>query len=292
MRASRSRIWRRRLVALGLLAAALAAAYWLWLRDSSLFAVDEVELRGATANRARLAAALERRAEGMTTLHVDEDELVEAAQGFPTVASIAVDASPPGKLTITVSERLPVAVVELDGEPTGVAADGQLLTGLDLGGRELPAIEGSRARAGRLDERGSAQAAILGAAPPGLRRRVAAVRWDEQLDGVAIELEGGPEARFGDGGEAAEKWRALAAVLLRPAARGGRLRRRQRPRARRGRRLRAGRAPLQPRVHRREHPSGGRARPWQGRRKRRGNPHFAGIFLTLDLASTSSFRSG
>lgn len=220
MRASRSRIWRRRLLALAALAAFLLAGYWFWLRDASPFAVDEVEVRGATANRARIEAALTRAAEGMTTLHVDEGELVEAAQEFPTVASIAVDASPPGKLTISVTERLPVAVADVDGEPTGVAADGQLLTGLDVSDAELPAIEGSGAVAGRLDEQGSAQAAILGGAPPELRERVSAVRWDDELDGVAVELEHGPEARFGDGSDAARKWRALAAVLLRPSARG------------------------------------------------------------------------
>ena len=33
-----------------------------------------------------------------------------------------------------------------------------------------------------------------------------------------IELAGAPEARFGDGSEAEEKWRALSALLLQPCA--------------------------------------------------------------------------
>ena len=220
MSASRPRIWRRRLIALGVLAAVLLAGYWFWLRDSSLVAVDEVEVKGATANEAEIAAALEQRAREMTTLHVQDEKLVEAAQAFPTVASIAIDASLPDKLTITVTERLPVAVVKVDGETTGVAGDGQLLTGLDVGGQGLPGIEGSETSGGRLDEQGSAQAAILAGAPEELRKRVESIAFSEDSDGVVIGLENGPEARFGDGSRAEDKWKALAAVLLRPESGG------------------------------------------------------------------------
>ena len=220
MSASRPRIWRRRLIALGALAAVLLAGYWFWLRDSSLVAVDEVEVRGATANEAEIAAALEQRAREMTTLHVEEEKLVEAAQAFPTVASIAIDAGLPDKLTITVTERLPVAVVKVDGETTGVAGDGQLLTGLDVSGQGLPGLEGSEVSGGRLDEQGGAQAAILAGAPEALRKRVESITFSEDSDGVVIVLENGPEARFGDGSRAEDKWKALAAVLLRPESSG------------------------------------------------------------------------
>jgi cell division protein FtsQ len=218
--APRARIWRRRLIALGAIAAILLAGYWFWLRDSSLVAVDEVEVRGATANEAEIAAALEQRAREMTTLHVEDEKLVQAAQAFPTVASIAIDASLPDKLTITVTERLPVAVVKVDGETTGVAGDGQLLTGLDVGGQGLPGIEGTETSGGRLDQQGAAQAAILAGATEDLRKRVEGISYSEDSGGVVIELENGPEARFGDGSRADDKWRALAAVLLQPESAG------------------------------------------------------------------------
>jgi cell division protein FtsQ len=220
MSASRPRIWRRRLIALAALAAVLLAGYWFWLRDSSLVAVDEVEVRGATANEAEIAAALKQRAREMTTLHVSEEKLVEAAQAFPTVASIAIDARLPDKLTINVTQRVPIAVVKVDGETTGVAGDGQLLTGLEVGGQGLPRIEDSEVSRGRLDEQGSAQAAILDGAPERLRRRVESITFSEDSDGVVIDLENGPEARFGDGSRAEDKWKALAAVLLRPESSG------------------------------------------------------------------------
>lgn len=208
------------MIALAVVAVALLAGYWFWLRDSSLVRVDEVQVKGATANQEQIAAALEEPARQMTTLHVDEAKLVRAAQAFPTVASIAVDASLPDKLTITVTERLPVAVVKVDGEPTGVAGDGQLLTGLDVRGQGLVGIEGAEEERGRLDYEGSAQAAILAGAPEDLRKRIESITWSEDSDGVVVQLENGPEARFGDGSEAEIKWEALAAVLLRPESAG------------------------------------------------------------------------
>ena len=218
MRGPALRIWRRRALALAVIVALLLAGYWFWLRDSSLVAVEEVEVKGATVNSEQIAAALEGVALEMTTLNVDEDELVRAVSGFPTVASIAADASIPDKLTITVRERLPVAVVSDGGERTGVSTDGYLLPGVDVQGEGLPEISEADVTAGRLQGDGAAQAAILGAAPDELRGRVESVAWDPARGGVVVALEGAPEARFGDAADAELKWEALVAVLLDPAA--------------------------------------------------------------------------
>lgn len=205
----------RRLAAVGLLiAVALACGYWFWLRDSSLVAVEEVEVRGATANAEQIRAALEQAAGGMTTLHVEDDELARAVSGFPTVASIAAESSIPDKLTVTVTERLPVAVVKVEGEPVGVSSDGLLLTGLDVRGQGLPRIEADDVRNGRLGAEGAAQAAIMAGATEELRKRVVEAAWDDERGEVVVELENAPEARFGDGSDAERKWQALAAVLL------------------------------------------------------------------------------
>lgn len=206
---------RRRVALIGLVIVLLIGGYWFWLRDSSLVAVDEVEVKGATADRAEVAAALERAADGMTTLNVDDEKLAEAVAGFPTVASIAADATLLHKLTITVTERLPVAVVKVEGEPTGVAADGLLLPGLEVRGKGLPAMQAG-ARGPRVDGEGVAQAAIMGAAPEEVRGRIEASAFDAERGGVVLEIEGAPEARFGDAGDAEAKWKALAAVLLAP----------------------------------------------------------------------------
>jgi cell division protein FtsQ len=202
---------RRRGLVLLALAAVLVAGYLFWLRDSSLFAVEDVEVTGVTANKAEVTAALERAAEDMTTLHVRDDELAEAVQTFPTVSSISADTALLHGLEVTVSERLPVAEARLGGEVLPVSADGFVLVGLEVDD-PLPRIE-ARARGALLDNEGAAQAAILGAAPGDLRERLSAASWDESRGGVVVELDGAPELRFGDGERAEEKWEALAAVL-------------------------------------------------------------------------------
>ena len=55
---SRVRVWRRRLIAIGVVALALAAAYMFWFRDLSWFSVDEVQVDGVTANSDQVTKAL------------------------------------------------------------------------------------------------------------------------------------------------------------------------------------------------------------------------------------------
>ena len=214
---SRAHALRRRGLVLAVLVVVLVAGYMLWLRNSSLFAVEQVEVSGVTANREEITAALEQAASEMTTLRVRDDQLREAVQGFPTVASISADSSLFHRLEITVTERPPVAEIAAGGGAQPVSADGYLLTGLESDA-ELPLIEAGSARGGRLDQEAAAQAAILGAAPGDLRDRLRASSWDESRGGVVVDLEGAPELRFGDGERAEEKWRALSALLADGAA--------------------------------------------------------------------------
>jgi len=213
---SRATTIRRRLIAAALLALALFAGYMLWFRDSSLFAVEEVEVKGVTAHRAEIETALVRAAARMTTLHVRDAELREAVQGFPTVASIKADATLLHRLEITVTERLPVAEAEIHGDEVAISEDGYILVDLPFEAGELPAIDARSQGAGRLDPEGAAQAAIVGAAPKPLRERISATSWDEERGGVVVELGGAPELRFGDGERAEAKWSAAAAVLADP----------------------------------------------------------------------------
>lgn len=209
------RIARRRLVAAAaLIALLLFAGYRFWLRDSSLVAVDEVEVKGLTANEDEVTASLESAATQMTTLHIDDAKLRDAVSRFPTVASIRADATLTDKLTITVTERLPVAIVKVDGESTAVSSGGLLLPGLSVRGQGLPTLDVGEVKGGRLDGEGTAQAVIVGAAPRDVREKIDGIAWDSERGGVVVDLESAPELRFGDGTEADSKWKAVAAVLL------------------------------------------------------------------------------
>jgi cell division protein FtsQ len=213
---SRARVWRRRLVAIGMLAAIVFAGYMLWLRNSSWFAVEEIEVKGVTANSQEVTSSLQRAAAEMTTLHVNDDELRDAVSSFPTVASIKADSTLFHKLTITVTERLPVAIGKVAGERVAVSADGYVLAGVAFDPKRLPSLDASGSEGPRLSDEGAAQAAILGAVPEPLADRVEAASWDESRGGVVVDLEGAPELRFGDGSAAKAKWESVSAVLIDP----------------------------------------------------------------------------
>jgi cell division protein FtsQ len=208
-------LWRRRAIALAAVALAAVAGYYLWLRDSSVFAVDQVEVEGATHNNEQVTEALELAAAEMTTLHIDDEALREAVAGFPTIATIKADADLPGTLRVTVTERLPVARVNEGGEDLAVAADGLVLPGVEVDKGTQPPIEAG-VEAGRVDEEGAEQTAIAGAAPAELRERIESIAFDPERGGVVVALEGAPELRFGDGSEANAKWDAVLSVLSNP----------------------------------------------------------------------------
>jgi cell division protein FtsQ len=192
---------------------ALYGLYTFWFRNLSWFAIHDVTIKGATTNERQIQSAVEQVAGDMTTLHIKDGELRDAVARFPTVASVAASTSFPHGLEVTITERLPVAFVRVHGEETAVSADGYLLPGAEFDAKALPRIEGAAASGPRLDEDAAAQAAILGTTPGPLRNRITSSTWDEDAGGVVVDLNNGPEIRFGDGSRAADKWEAAVAVL-------------------------------------------------------------------------------
>jgi cell division protein FtsQ len=214
--AGRGVLIRRRVIAAGALLIALYAGYMLWFRNLGWFAIDEVTIEGATTSQQQIKAAVERASGDMTTLHIKDDALRDAVARFPTVATVSASTSFPHTLHVRITERLPVAYVQMGDRRTPVSGDGYLLAGASFDSKALPRIEGASARGPRLDDDAGAQAAILGATPAPLRERITSSSWDEEEGGVVLQLENGPEVRFGDGSRAADKWAAAVAVLSSP----------------------------------------------------------------------------
>ena len=221
---------RRRLIAAAAGILVLWAGYMLWFRNLSWFAIDEVTVTGATTNEPAIKNAIEQVAGGMTTLHLDDGKLRSTVAHFPTVASVGATTSFPHTLHVTVTERLPVAFIKVGPRRTAVSADGYLLLGASFDPKQLPRIEGSAANGARLDGDAAAQAAILGATPTVLRDHITASTWDDAQGGVVVDLDGGPDLRFGDGSRARDKWMAAVVGALELRARLAVLSRRQRPR--------------------------------------------------------------
>jgi cell division protein FtsQ len=211
---------RARRLALAVLASALLAGGGMWLRDSGLVAVEDVNVTGARgAGAPAVQAALTAAARDMTTLHVRMEALRTAVRPYPMVKDLRVKTDFPHGMSIQVIEHDPVAAVLLEGRRVPVAADGTLLRGQPAGHTlvtlQLPPANGG----GRLtDRRALSAVAVMGAAPRALRPHVTGV--DFGPEGLRVSLRQGPLLQFGDGARARAKWVAAARVLADPRAAG------------------------------------------------------------------------
>lgn len=207
--------WRA--VAGALAAVALLFGGWLWLRDSSLVRVSNVQITGANGfGGAAVRSALEAAAGDMTTLNVDESALRAAVARYPLVRDVRASAHPPHRLDIQVIERVPVGVIRADGSTVAVTDDGVLLRGVPTS--SLPQITAKvppgGARVG--DRKTAAKVAVLASAPTAMRSRITSVNLGRF--GLQARLRSGLALRFGDGHRLRAKWIAAQRVMSDPGA--------------------------------------------------------------------------
>jgi cell division protein FtsQ len=205
-RPSRAVVW-----AVALLALVIAGG--LWLRDSSLVAVNRVTVTGLTGPQAaKISSQLEAAARDMTTLHVRGDQLRAVTEPYPVVKDVRVSTDFPHGLRIDVVENTPVAAISVNGSKTPVSADGRIIRGASQS--DLPLVPLKVAPTGATVADATARHAIaaLAAAPAALRARV--TRASTTRDGgLTLELRDGPDLRFGGADRLDAKWAAAAAVL-------------------------------------------------------------------------------
>jgi cell division protein FtsQ len=206
---------RLRIAAIALLIAIpLLAGGWIWFRSSSFVAVKSVRVSGVHGTDARqIDAALTSAARGMSTLHVNTAALRAAVATFPIVSNVRVSASFPHALRIDVIEQPPVAVIDVDGAKTAVAADGDVLGPAHVSGA-LPTLSSTiQLSPGEQVHNGSllATLSVLGAAPAALAKDVESAY--SGAKGLTLVLHGGVRAYFGDATRPHAKWASLARVL-------------------------------------------------------------------------------
>jgi cell division protein FtsQ len=197
---------------------ACAATGWMWLRDSSLVAVKNVEITGVTASDGDLVkSSLEAAALEMTTLHVREQALRDATDTLSSVASLQVSTDFPHTLRIHVTERRAVAAVGKERVP--VTGDGIVMNGVSAA-RDLPslAVDDGLIESKITDRRALRALTIAGAAPEELLQRISKLSVNRK--GVVASLKNGPELVFGSADEARAKWIAAARVLAETSAAG------------------------------------------------------------------------
>ena len=205
--------------AAALLALVVLGAMFLWLRDSSLVGVRQVDITGVSGSQADdIRGALTDAARDMTTLHVREDALRDAVQAYPVVRELHADADFPHRLRITVNSYDPIGAMELGGRSVAIARDGTVLDGTPTKGLTAIAATGSAAGTKITGTEATKLVRLLAAAPAPLRSR--ALRAYKGPNGLAVDLRDGPRLDFGDLTQLDAKWLAAAAVLADEDSRG------------------------------------------------------------------------
>jgi cell division protein FtsQ len=205
--------------AAALLALVVLGAMFLWLRDSSLVGVRQVDITGVSGSQADdIRGALTDAARDMTTLHVREDVLRDAVQSYPVVRELHADADFPHRLRITVNSYDPIGSMELGGRSVAIARDGTVLDGTPTKGLTAIAATGSAAGTKITGTEATKLVRLLAAAPAPLRSR--ALRAYKGPNGLAVDLRDGPRLDFGDLAQVDAKWLAAAAVLADEDSRG------------------------------------------------------------------------
>jgi cell division protein FtsQ len=197
---------------------ALLAGGWVWLRDSSLVAVNRVTITGLGGGQAsEIRAALSVAARGMTTLDVREGTLRAAISSYPVVKGLSVSTQFPHGLRIAVSEQLPVAEVMVGTRPLLVAADGTVLHDIQVAG-PLPALTVKAIPGGNTlqDPTALLELRALAAAPDQMLARISGISTN-YWHGIVVTVRHGPSIYMGGGDQLGAKWQAALAVLADPA---------------------------------------------------------------------------
>ena len=193
---------------------------WLALRDSSLFAVEHVAIRGLSpeaspAVRADLIAA----AREQTTTDFSAGAVRAAVAGYTLIEDVRAQTHEPHGVTLVVTIRHAVARLEVGGHVIPIAQDGGVITGLSRAPHVAAVRSTSMPVGGRSADPFVAVALrVLMAAPAPLRRRVVSITFSDE--GLTIHLHRGPRLLFGDPSLPHAKWDAAAAVLADPSSRG------------------------------------------------------------------------
>lgn len=192
----------------------LLAGGWLWLRDSSFVAVRHVHITGVHGvESVEIRNALDNAAKRMSTMDFNAAALRSAVASFAIVGAVHVKTELPHTVSISVTERPPVAVLQSAGQRTAVAADGTVLgpawlsSALPLVSSAVEPAAGARLREGFALE----AVTVLGAAPPALAKHVTRVY--SGPEGLTVAMGNGLLVYFGDSTRPHAKWMSLARVL-------------------------------------------------------------------------------
>jgi len=206
----------RRSLALGLGILTLALGGYLIARESSLFAIDRIEVRGGSRGVVRQVHAALASLVGKPLVGLDGSAVLQRVDALPTVESASYDRDFPHTLRITVVPERPAAVLRRGPDGWLVSTRGRVMESLpSTAAPKLPRIWISNrtpVRTGvELAAAGAATAAHAAGLAGAFGARVASV---SSANGSAVfHLRSGLELLLGDAGDVRLKV-AVAARLL------------------------------------------------------------------------------
>jgi hypothetical protein len=209
-----------RSIAIGLALAVLAAAAYVGVRETSVFAVQTVDVRGGTpALRAQVRAALEAE-RGRSLVRVDTDSIAHALAPVSGVSGFSFDRSFPHTLRVVVQPEHPVLVLRIVPGTSAylISARGRVIRRLAhshlsslprLWATKDVSVEIGDRLSGPPGDAATALAALQGSSWPGGVRLVRSTASE-----LAIVLGSGFELRLGDSSDLRLKY-AVARRILR-----------------------------------------------------------------------------
>jgi cell division septal protein FtsQ len=191
-----------RSIVLGLALVLVAGGLYALARGTSMFAVQRIDVRGASPEVASQVKAVLRSYEGRSLVAVNGASIEHRVDGLPTVLRSVVDRAFPHTLAIRVIPELPVAVLRRGVDSWLVSARGRVIAATGRGEhRALPRIwlpQQTDITVGSLlaDNPGGLAARSLSTfVGSGLSTRIAVVK---ALDGqITLGMRGGLEVRLG-----------------------------------------------------------------------------------------------
>jgi cell division protein FtsQ len=200
---------------------AVALAGYVGARETSVFAVQRVEVQGAPPRASvRVEAALASRLRGESLLAVDAADVNRALRGLPDVQALSFDRAYPRTLRVTVAAERPAAVLRRGADAWLISERGRVLRALP-GARpsRLPRIwvahlsaprDGALLDVGEALRPALALGAVLAADPAFIGRVREARMRDSEID---LVLRSGTELRLGPPDDLALKIAVVRAVL-------------------------------------------------------------------------------
>jgi cell division protein FtsQ len=204
---------RRRWIAIAVAAVVVLGGVGVWLvAFSSVFGVGSVTVRGSQLLSAKQVRAAAHITAGTPLVRLDSDAVRRRVQRLPDVAAASVVTSFPSSVTITVTDRTPVAYVRSGHREELVDRTGKRYRAVAHAPRDLPRLVLPNGKATTVTDR--AAASVAAALPTSLLADTVSIQ-ALTAQSITVVLDHGRVVQWGSATRNADKARVLPVLLRR-----------------------------------------------------------------------------